>query len=406
MRSARWRWTASPRHRTACRAEPTTLHLALSAEIWLAALRAPLPGRVLRALAEQPAEAEAALGRGDARRLRALGVGEPVLRAFLEAAAGQQAFDREWLAQPGNRLILWSDPDYPELLREAPSPPPALCTSGDADLLWRAQVAIVGSRNPSAGGRDNATAFAAHFARSGLLVTSGLAEGVDAAAHRAALDAGEPTVAVVGTGPDRVYPARHGQLAEQIRARGCIVSEFAPGTAARAEHFPRRNRIIAALSLGTLVVEAAQRSGALITARNASESGREVFAIPGSIHNPLARGCHRLIREGAALVESADEVVEALRPAARRLAGLLHQRLGELPGTVLQAPASAASEDHARSDPERARLLAALGHDPVGIDQLAERTGLTVGVLSSMLLMLELEGVVSARHGRYARRPS
>ncbi|MCG6116876.1 MAG: DNA-processing protein DprA [Aquimonas sp.] len=380
--------------------------MALAAELWLAALRAPLPGRVLRALAEQPAEAEATLGCGDSRRLRALGISEVAQRAVLEPDPDDLARDSEWLAQPGNRLILWSDPDYPELLREAPSPPPALCTSGDAHLLWRAQVAIVGSRNPTAGGADTAAAFAGHFARSGLLVTSGLAEGIDAAAHRAALDSGEPTVAVVGTGPDRVYPARHRALAEQIRSHGCIVSEFAPGTAARAEHFPRRNRIIAALSLGTLVVEAAQRSGALITARNASESGREVFAIPGSIHNPLARGCHRLIREGAALVETADEVIEALRPGAQRLAGLLQQRLGEHAALPSAAPACPASEAVTETDPERARLLKALGHDPVGIDQLAERTGLTVGVLSSMLLMLELEGVVSARHGRYARRSS
>ena len=337
---------------------------------------------------------------GQTSALRSLGVSEAAAEAFLRRNPAREAADAEWLAAPGNRLIPLGDADYPSLLAELSAAPPVLFVSGRADLLWHAQIAIVGSRNPTPGGRDLANDFAVTFARGGLVVTSGLAEGIDAAAHLAALEAGQPTVAVVGTGPDIVYPARHRALAARLRAQGCIVSEFAPGTAARADHFPRRNRIIAGLALGTLVVEAAQRSGALITARYASEAGREVFAIPGSIHNPLARGCHRLIREGAALVETADEVIEALGPTAQRLAASLRSRLQATPrgSTSVAGPAPEA-------DPERARLLAALGHDPVGIDLLAERTGLTVGVLSSMLL-LELEGVVSAQHGRYARRPS
>jgi DNA processing protein len=383
----------------------------LRPETWFAALRAPIAGRVLRSAAENPEQAHA-LESGSATALRALGISENAARVFLERDAAREAADQEWLSRPGNRLLAWADPDYPELLRDSPNPPALLCISGDAGLLWRAQIAIVGSRNPSAGGRDNAAAFARSFASSGLLVTSGLADGIDAAAHAAALDAGQPTVAVVGTGPDLVYPARNRGLAERIRAEGCIVSEFAPGTSARAENFPRRNRIIAGLALGTLVVEAALRSGALITARNASEAGREVFAIPGSIHNPMARGCHRLIREGAGLVETADEVVEALAPAAQRLADSLRVRLQGMDDTDTSRPSpslgpvaiEASLSGPETDNSERHQLLAALGHDPLAIDQLAERTGLTVGVLSSMLLLLELEGAVSVQHGRYTRR--
>ncbi len=373
----------------------------LRPEVWFAAVRAPLPGRVLR-LALVDAQVAQQLEAGSSTALRALGVGEGVAAAFLAIEPERAAADAAWLAQPCNRLIELGDPDYPALLAESPSPPPVLFVSGNSDLLWFPQIAIVGSRNPTSGGIDTAADFAASFAHSGLVVTSGLADGIDAAAHAAALDAGQPTIAVVGTGPDRVYPARNRALATRIREHGCIVSEFAPGTAARPDHFPRRNRIIAGLALGTLVVEAAQRSGALITARNASEAGREVFAIPGSIHNPLARGCHRLIREGAALVETSAEVLDALGPAAQRLASSLRGRLQ----AVAAASATAPAADPIEPDPQRVRLLAALGHDPVGIDALAERSGLTVGELSSMLVLLELEGVVSAQHGRYARRSS
>lgn len=373
----------------------------LRPEVWFAAVRAPLPGRVLR-LALEDAQVAERLESGSSPALRALGVSGAAVAAFLAREPERAAADAEWLAQPGNRLIELGDADYPALLAESPGPPPVLFISGNSDLLWFPQIAIVGSRNPTSGGIDTAADFAASFARSGLVVTSGLADGIDAAAHAAALDAGQPTIAVVGTGPDRVYPARNRVLATRIREHGCIVSEFAPGTAARPDHFPRRNRIIAGLALGTLVVEAAQRSGALITARNASEAGREVFAIPGSIHNPLARGCHRLIRDGAALVETSAEVIDALGPAAQRLASSLRGRLQAVAAASATAPAANPIE----LDPQRVRLLAALGHDPVGIDILAERSGLTVGELSSMLVLLELEGVVSAQHGRYTRRSS
>lgn len=377
----------------------------LRPEVWFAAVRAPLPGRVLR-LALEDAQIAQRLASGSASALRALGVGEAAATAFLQHQGERVAADAEWLSRPDNRLIELGDPDYPSLLAESPTPPPVLFVSGDVDWLWYPQIAIVGSRNPTAGGIDTAGDFAATFARSGLIVTSGLADGIDAAAHAAALDAGHPTIAVVGTGPDRVYPARNRVLATRVRAHGCIVSEFAPGTSARPDHFPRRNRIIAGLALGTLVVEAAQRSGALITARNASEAGREVFAIPGSIHNPLARGCHRLIREGAALVETAADVIEALGPAAHRLASSLRGRLQVDAVQAASRKPTQASTSAESEDPQRALLLSALAHDPVGVDVLAERTGLTVAELSSMLLLLELEGVVSARHGRYARRSS
>jgi len=229
---------------------------------------------------------------------------------------------------------------------------------------------------------------------------SDMAEGIDGAAHAAALEAGAPTVAVVGTGPDLVYPRRHRELAQRIAAQGAVVSEFPPGTPARADHFPRRNRIIAGLALGTLVIEAGLQSGSLITARLAGEQGREVFALPGSIHNPLARGCHRLIRDGARLVEGAGEVIEALVPAARALGVELAQRL--------QVPA-AGGEPRAggwRDDADYRCLLQALGHDPATLDALVERTGRRAAELSSMLLMLELEGRVEGLPGnRYQRLP-
>ncbi len=224
--------------------------------------------------------------------------------------------------------------DYPPLLARLPDAPGVLHVAGDPALLWHPQVAIVGSRNPTAGGRDNAADFSSALARSGLAITSGLADGIDAVAHRAALEANALTIAVVGTGLDVFYPPRNQALAQDIARHGAVVSEYPPGTPARAGHFPRRNRIIAGLSLGTLVVEASLKSGSLITARLAAEAGREVFALPGSIHNPLAKGCHRLIRDGATLVETARDIVEALAPQALQLGDPLRARL--------QAPKAAA----------------------------------------------------------------
>ncbi len=369
---------------------------------WLRLLLAPRLGASgVRRLLDRFGSAEAACSASPAQ-LEAAGL-VPDTRAAMRQADSQRLESAlAWLAQPGHRLVSWDEDDYPALLRRAPNPPAALFVAGAVDLLWSAQVAIVGTRNPTAAGRDLADDFARSFARAGFTVTSGLAEGIDAAAHRAALAVGGGTIAVIGTGPDLSYPARHAELAAEIAAKGAVVSEFPPGTEARREHFPARNRIIAGLSLGTLVVEAALRSGALITARLAGEAGREVFALPGSVHNPMAKGCHRLIREGAALVETSAEVIEALGPVAAELADHLRARLD---ARVDPAPAPADGQTAPETDPRRARVRRALGHDPVDLDTLALRSGLTVEDLSAILLAMELDGEVSAAFGRYARRP-
>jgi DNA processing protein len=349
-------------------------------------------------------DAMAAVASG-AREWRRHGLGEAQALALAQSGDGTLARSRAWLAQPGHRLLGWNDPDYPALLRRVQSPPLALFVAGDASLLWHPSVAIVGSRSPTAGGADNAFAFARALAASGLAVTSGMAAGIDTAAHAGALAAGGATIAVLGSGPDVPYPRSNTALHARIAAHGAIVSEHAPGTRAATSPFPSRNRIIAGRSLGTLVVEAALRSGALITARQAGDAGREVFAMPGSIHNPLARGCHRLLRDGAALVESAEEVVQALGPVAATLADALRGRLGA--SSALPAPAAAAlATPSPAADPDYQRLWHALGHDPTGMDALVSRTGLTAARLSSMLLVMELEGRVVSGHGRYTRKAS
>jgi len=365
---------------------------------WLTLVRASNSAVSLRRLLDSHGSASAALAAG-AAAWRAAGLSDPSIEALRKPDPGASERDRVWLAKAPNHVVGWDDPDYPALLRRIPSPPACLFVVGEVAALWQPQIAIVGSRSPSAGGRDNARAFATAFAGAGLTVTSGLASGIDAAAHAGALDAGAHTVAVMATGPDRVYPPAHRDLATRIAHHGALVCEFVPGTEARREHFPSRNRIIAGLALGTLVVEAAERSGALITARLAGDAGREVFAIPGSIHNPVARGCHRLIRQGAALVETADEVIAALGPVASDLADALRARLHD---GAAAAPATPATSGD--NDPAVRQVLAALAFDPVGIDQLAQRTGLTVAALSSMLLHMEMRGLVSAEHGRYSRR--
>ncbi len=309
------------------------------------------------------------------------------------------ARDLAWLDEQAHHLITITDDDYPVLLIKGQNPPAALFVAGDPALLWTPQIAIVGSRMASTGGLANASAFAKAFVQAGNTVTSGLAEGIDGAAHTAALDAGGNTIAVLGTGPDVIYPRHHTALAERIVEHGALVSEFSPGTTGRPEYFPRRNRIIAGLTLGTLVVEANLKSGSLITARLANEQGREVFALPGSIHHPMARGCHQLIREGAKLVETADEVLEELHAVGSLLANDLRRRLTD---AETQAPSASATNHD--DDPEYAKLLSALDAHPLALDELAERTSLAAAALSSMLLVLELDGVVAAENGRYARR--
>lgn len=301
------------------------------------------------------------------------------------------AADLAWLAEPGHRLLRCTEADFPPQLENIPQPPAALFVVGDASLLLYPQVAIVGARAASVGGKAHAQAFARELAAAGFAITSGMADGIDGAAHAATLEVGAKTLAVVGTGPDRVYPRKHHELARRIAAHGTLVSEFPPGTAARADHFPRRNRIISGLALGTLVIEAGLRSGSLITARLAAEQGREVFALPGSIHNPLARGCHRLIRDGARLVEHAAEIIEALAPLARSLGGELEARLDRQDKSPVDATHPA--------DPEYRRLLDELGHEPATMDDLVQRTGLSAASLSSMLLMLELDARIERLPG-------
>ena len=309
----------------------------------------------------------------------------------------------EHLSRDRGHLVGWGDPDYPPLLRAISSPPLALYVAGEPALLWHPAVAVVGSRAPTAGGRDCAREFAGAFARAGLGVTSGMAAGIDTAAHEAALAAGGVTGAVLGTGIDVPYPRANTALHARIAASGVVVSEHLPGTGPRREHFPSRNRILSGLSLATLVVEAAERSGALITARMAGDAGRDVFAVPGSIRNPKARGCHRLIRDGAGLVASADEVIALLGPLALALGAGLRDRLDVPSSALVEAPATRDGPCPGAS-PDYHRLWNALGHDPTGMDSLVERTGLTPAGLSSMLLLMELEGRVAVEHGRYSRK--
>lgn len=298
--------------------------------------------------------------------------------------------ENEWLQQENHHLLKLGDDGYPELLAGIAGPPERLFVIGDPEVLHLPALAIVGSRNPTKGGAQNAFDFARHLAASGFCIVSGLAQGIDAAAHRGALAAGAPTIAFLGHGIDRVYPAVNRDLAHDIARHGALASEFPLGTAPNRTLFPQRNRLISGISLGTLVVEAARRSGSLITARLAAEQGREVFAIPGSIHNPLSRGCHQLIRQGAKLVEAADDIVAELAP----LAGHLMQT-AEHPGTP--------PESRGDADEEYVILLEALGHDPVSTDELAERSGLTINQVSSMLLILELEGKIEKLSGgRYS----
>ncbi|GMR03895.1 MAG: DNA-processing protein DprA [Gammaproteobacteria bacterium] len=311
-----------------------------------------------------------------------------------------------WLEEEQDRhhLMTWLDPDYPPLLREIPDPPVMLYVHGDRSLVSCPQLAIVGSRNPTPVGAENAQAFAEALVGAGLTITSGLALGIDGTAHRGALAAHGTTLAVVGTGLDRVYPARHRELAHQIVERGALVSEFPFGTPPRAENFPIRNRLISGLSLGTLVVEAAMQSGSLITARLAAEQGREVFAIPGSIHSPLSRGCHILIRQGAKLVETAQDIVEELGSLARLTAVQDVRDSPALSGEDASHATGDMRSPQPELDPALRDLLTYLGYDPVSVDGLVERSGLTAKAVSSMLLQLELHGhIVACPGGKYLR---
>jgi DNA processing protein len=365
----------------------TSRAVSLQAAHWFTFLRLPGLGGRRRFELLQHFGSIAALFAATPAGLKALLPEQPeVIRAILAGPdPSVLSAELDWLMPANHHLVTWTDADYPPLLRQIPDPPVALYVIGDRRLLARAQLAIVGSRNPTPAGRENAQAFARSLAAAGLTITSGLALGIDGAAHRGALDAGGTTLAVTGTGLDRVYPPRHRELAHEIAAHGALVTEFPLGTPPRPENFPIRNRLISGLSLGTLVVEAALKSGSLITARLATDQGREVFAVPGSIHSPQARGCHALIRQGAKLVETAQDILEELGA----LAQIVAPSIAPAP-TDLDARASA--------------LLDCLGYDPVGVDALIARSGLTAEIVSSMLLQLELRGLVAPGPGGVYQR--
>ncbi len=321
--------------------------------------------------------------------LTAAGLSAKKAEALSLPDEGQIAAGLDWLSKPSHRLVHFEDAAYPELLRRIPDPPLLLFIDGDPDVLHLPALAIVGSRNPTRGGRKNAYDFARHLGSAGFLIVSGLADGIDTAAHQGALEGGR-TVAFLGNGIDRIYPASNAALARSIASSGALVSEYPLGTAPHRHHFPERNRLISGCCLGTIVIEAARRSGSLITARLAAEQGREVFALPGSIHNPLAKGCHKLLREGAKLVESAADIVSELPSLAACISQNSFNSM-EYDATVSEEP-----DDYSY-------LRKLIGHDPITIDELATLSGLTIDQLSSMLLILELNGEIeSLSGGRYS----
>ncbi len=343
-----------------------------------------------------------------ASQLKKSGLSEKLATKILSTPHSIADPDIEWLTAAKDRyIIVHSDPEYPELLQQIEYSPPVLYVQGTLTLLNDPQLAVVGSRNPTQGGRENAYEFSKYLAKNGLCISSGMALGIDGFSHKGALDAHAPTIAVTATGLDRVYPSRHRDLAHAISQQGAILSEHPIGTPVRAQNFPRRNRIISGLSVGTLVVEAAIKSGSLITARYASEQGREVFAIPGSIHNPLARGCHQLIRQGAKLVETAEHILEEISPALDTFLNRpppAHATSGDT-----RIPADTTSSGHENLlDADQRLVLNVMGYDPLPIDVLVVQTGLTIDTISSILLILELHGHVEAcGGGQYIRlKPS
>lgn len=382
-------------------------------QIWRAAGIGPA---ALNRLLNYFGSAVAALAASDTEISQA-GLKSNTIQNLRAVPAEASAADLEWLHRAAHRHILVpEDSRYPKLLRDVKATPPILFVAGKPELLNEPQLAMVGSRTPTTYGKDNAQAFAQYLAKHGISVTSGLALGIDAASHQGALEASGSTIAVIATGLDIMYPAKNRSLAEQIVEQGAIVSEFPIGVKPQAQNFPRRNRIISGLSLGTLVVEAALQSGSLVTAQHAIEQGREVFAIPGSIHSPLAHGCHRLIRQGAKLVETAADILEELAPQLQTYLGLgisttdtpicsppkPHKPLSFLEEIRTQGNNEERSE--ASLDAEEQQILATIGLEPLPIDQIVIQTGLTTDVVSSMLLMLELQGYITAcGGGRYKR---
>jgi DNA processing protein len=347
---------------------------------WATLAHKGLPQRAVVALLREFGGPEAILAASHAALART--VTAPLAeRARAPIASEILAPTTRWLDDPDHHLIAWDDADYPPSLLELGHAPPALFHLGRRELLARRAFAIVGSRHGTAQGRETAREFAHALASAGLTIVSGLAIGIDAAAHEGALGSDASTLAVVGTGLDRVYPARNRDLAKRIAREGALVSEYLPGTPPRREHFPQRNRLISGLACGVLVVEATLSSGSLITARLAGDQGRDVFAIPGSIHSPFAKGCHKLIREGAKLVETANDILVEL------------------------SMAQADAPNERRTPPESAsRVLVAMGYDPVGVDALVARMNAAPEAITAELVTLELAGEIAALPGGYWQR--
>jgi len=374
----------------------------LSDEIlaWATLTRTPaLDARALAPLLQVFGSAAALLAASDARRERAGMAAEA--RRYLHRPPRAAPAEIAWLERPRHHILPFTDAHYPKLLDALRDKPAALYISGDLGALADPQLAIVSSRNPTPQGSETSFEFARCLADRGIAITSGFAEGIDTAAHRGALAARGVTVAVLGSGVDTIYPRRNRQLGEDVTERGVLLSEFPLGTAARRNNFPRRNRIIAALSHGTLVVEAAHGSGSLITARFALSLRRKLFAVPGSIHNPMSRGCHELIKKGAKLTESAHDILSEL--GASILLPVDGRGCFPVDGRA-RAGDLRPDPDRTGMDKQHKILLDALGFDPADLDMLIARTGLKAEAVSSMMLILELEGhVQAAPGGRYSR---
>jgi DNA processing protein len=335
----------------------------------------------------------------NASQLSQLGIKSSVITALTNRERPDIQADLDWLTQTNNHIITLQDERYPAQLKTLSDAPPLLYVRGDTDYLNRPQLAIVGTRNPTASGRNTAKEFAHHLADAGITITSGLASGIDGASHEGALLGLAGTVAVVAHGLDIVYPARHQQLAQSISEHGAVISEMPIGAQPTRGSFPRRNRLISALALGTLVVEAAQKSGSLITARCALEQNREVFAIPGSIHNPMARGCHQLIRQGAKLVESANDILEDLPISLGQTSTYPRKSSNDIP----EESPKKTKDAHKTLDPDHQKLLKCLAYEPVSIDELVPLSGFTAAKVASMLLILELDDIIACQDGRYTR---
>lgn len=378
---------------------------------WLVLINAPSLGGAKLINAIESFGGASALAGATARELRNHGLKEETIAGITHPDERVIEYAQQWLSQERHHLLCWDSDDYPILLRRITGPPAALFVDGDPGCLWQPQIAVIGSRNPTSGGLDHARDFATTLARMGMTITSGLASGIDTAAHRAALATGAQTIAVNGTGLDIIYPASSRQTGEQIPMQGAMISELPLGSQALRQHFPSRNRIISGLSLAVLVIEAGLNSGTLITARKAAEQGRDVFALPGSLNNPMAKGCHRLIREGARLVETASDILQELGPVAAELKMEIQQRLAFQDASTVGGEnavgTGAASNKPSKDlldDADYSAIWEALSFDPKPVDIIIEKTGLSAREVSSMLLMMELKGMIKkSADGRFIR---